>query len=86
MLLSAAGMTRSLTFILFAIAAGCAGEKTPVTDSFDDLAGLDQKSDKFGGKLRKSIELSFRRAKFECGVLSLHIAKFTQSFAELLLE
>src|SRR5262249_43813286 len=42
--------------------------------------------DKFGRKLRKSIQLAFRGAKFECNVLPLDIAKFTQSLPKFLLE
>ena len=42
--------------------------------------------DQFGRKLGKSIQLSFRGAKLECNVLPLHIAKFTQSFPEFVLE
>src|SRR2546425_5764351 len=43
---------------------------------------LINKPDQLGCKLGKSIQLSFRGAKLECNVLSLHIAKFTQSFPE----
>jgi hypothetical protein len=43
-------MNRKLILTL-AFVAGCAGEKAPVDDSFTDLSGLDEKSDKFTGKM-----------------------------------
>jgi len=43
-------MNRKLIFA-FALVAGCAGEKAPADDSFTDLAGVDEKSDKFTGKM-----------------------------------
>jgi hypothetical protein len=47
---------------------------------------IDLKSDQFGGKFGKSIQLSFPRAKLECNVLPFNMAKFTQSFPEFLFE
>jgi hypothetical protein len=43
-------MNRRL-FLALAFAAGCVGEKAPVDDNFSDLAGADEKSDKFTGKM-----------------------------------
>src|SRR6478672_11507884 len=43
-------MNRTLILAL-AFAAGCTGEKAPVDDTFSDLQGADEKSDKFTGKM-----------------------------------
>jgi hypothetical protein len=43
-------MNRNVILAL-AFAAGCAGQKAPVDDTFSDLAGADEKSDKFTGKM-----------------------------------
>ena len=42
--------------------------------------------DQLGCKARKSIELSFRRAKLKCNVLPLDIAQFVQCFPKLFFE
>src|SRR6266542_1851341 len=47
---------------------------------------IDLKSDQFGSKFGKSIQLSFPGAKLECNVLPFNMAKFTQSFPEFLFE
>src|SRR4029450_9225232 len=47
---------------------------------------IDLEPDKLGGKLGKSVQLSFRGAKLKRNVLPLQIAKFTQPFPEFLLE
>ena len=41
---------------------------------------IDLEEDQLGCKLGESIQPTFRGAKLECNVSSLHIAKFTQSF------
>jgi hypothetical protein len=43
-------MNRNL-FFAFAFLAGCYAGKAPVDDDFSDLAGVDEKSDKFTGKM-----------------------------------
>jgi hypothetical protein len=37
--------------LAFAMVAGCAGEKVPADDNFSELAGVDEKSDLFTGKM-----------------------------------
>src|SRR5437588_2321298 len=57
----------------------CAGD----IECHDDI---DLEPEQLGRKLGKSIQLSFRRAKLKCNVLSLLIAKLTQPSPEFLLE
>src|SRR5262245_23847072 len=55
-------MNRNL-FFAFALLAGCAGEKAPVDDDFSDLAGADEKSDKFTGKMTVVASIEYGQTK-----------------------
>ena len=49
----------------------------PSTRDVERHDHIDLEPDQLGRKLRKPIQLSFRRAKIKCNVLPLDIAKFT---------
>jgi hypothetical protein len=56
-------MNRRL-FLAFALVAGCTGgEKLPADDSFGELAGLDDKSDKFTGRMTIVGDIQYGQTK-----------------------
>jgi len=52
-------MRFATSFVLASLVAGCAVDKTPPTDSFTDLAGLDEKADAFSYRMKIVDSLAF---------------------------
>jgi hypothetical protein len=67
----------------FAEIGGLMSQRRPGVEGHDHI---NLEADQLGRELGKSIQLPFRGAKLKCDILSLHIAKFAQSFTEFLGE